>query len=67
MLTLKEALQRGVLVEIVDDDLRVAVALQLDDHARVFVRFVANIADVGEHLFVHQIGDALDQLARFTL
>ena len=37
MLTLKDDLQRGVLVEVVDDDLRIAVALQLDDHARVLV------------------------------
>ena len=37
------------------------VALQLDDHARVFVRLIANRGDVGQHFFVDQIGDALDQ------
>ena len=37
------------------------VALQLDDDARVFVRLVADRGDVGEDLFVHQLGDALDQ------
>ena len=55
------AFHRGVLVEIVDDDLRIAVALQLDDDPRVFVRLVANGADVGQHLFVHQRRDAFDQ------
>ena len=48
MLTLNDDLQRGVLVEIVDDDLRIAVALQLDDDARVLVRLVAHRADVGD-------------------
>ena len=55
-------LERGVLVEIVDDDLRIAVALQFDDHAGVFVGFIANIADALEDLLVHELGDALDQL-----
>ena len=53
--------ERGVLVEIVDDDLRIAVALQLDDHAGVLVRLVAHVADAGEDLLVHQLRDALDQ------
>ena len=55
-------LERGVLVEIVDQDLRIAVALQLDDHAGVFVRLIAHVADAGEDFLVHQFGDALDQL-----
>ena len=68
MLTLNDDFQRGVLVEIVDDDLRIAVALQLDDDARVLVRLVAHRGDVGEDLLVHQIGDALRPAsARFTL
>jgi hypothetical protein len=55
-------LQRGHLVELVDDDLGDGVALELDDDARAFVRFVAHVGDVGELLFVDQRGDALDQL-----
>ena len=35
-------LQRGVLIKIVDNDLGIGVALELDDHARVFVRFIAD-------------------------
>ena len=50
-----------MLVEIVDDDLRIAVALQLDDDARVFVRLIADRGDVAENFFVHQLGDPLDQ------
>ena len=38
--------ERGVLVEIVDDDLRIAVALEFDDDAGVLVRLVAHVADV---------------------
>ena len=47
----KGGLQRGVLVEVVDDDLGDGVALELDDHARVFVGFVADGGDVGEDPF----------------
>src|SRR4051794_5041274 len=54
-------LHRGVLVEIVDDNLGIAVPLQFDDDAGVFVRFVTNRADIRQDLAVHQIGDALDQ------
>ena len=59
----KTRFQRRLLVKIVDDDLGDGVALEFDDHARVFVRFVADGGDVGEalYLFVHQFGDALDE------
>ena len=57
----ERAFHRGVLVKIVDHDLRVCVALQLDHYPRVFVRFVTNRSDVGQHFFVHQRRDALDQ------
>ena len=53
--------QRRVFVEVVDDDLRVGVTLQLDHNARVFVRFVADGADVRDRLLVDEIGDALDE------
>ena len=49
---------RGHLVELVDDDLAHRIALQLDDHARPFVRLVANVGDVGQFLLVDQLGDA---------
>ncbi len=55
------AFHRGMLVKVVDDDLRIAIALQFDDDARVFVRFVPDRRDVGQHLVVHQFRDALDQ------
>ena len=54
-------LERGVLVEIVDHHLGDGVALQLDDHAGVLVRLVADGADVGDNLLVHQPRDALDE------
>ena len=38
----ERAFHRGVLVEIVDDDLRIRVALQLDNDPRVFIRLIAN-------------------------
>ena len=54
-------LQRGVLVEIVDDDLGDGVPLELDHHPRVFVGLIAHRGDVADDLFVHQLGDALDE------
>jgi hypothetical protein len=56
-----------VLVEIVDDHLGQRVALDFDDDAGVFVRFVAHGGDVRDDLFVDKLGDALDQHARLTL
>ena len=64
LLTAKEDFQRGVLVEIVDDDLRIRVALEFDDDAGVLVRFVAHVGDFGETFLVDQLGDALDQRRR---
>ena len=52
----------GVLVEIVDEDLRVTVSLEFDDHAGILIRFIANITDALEDFFVDQLGDALDEL-----
>src|SRR5439155_20852188 len=52
---------RGVLVEIVNYDFRISVALQLDYHPGVFVRFVTDRGDVGKNFVVHQLRDALDQ------
>jgi len=52
--------ERRELVKIVDDDLRNRVALQLNDHAGIFIRLIAHCGDVGNYFFVHQLGDALD-------
>ena len=57
----ERALQRGVLVEVVDDNLGVGVAFEFDDDPRVFVRFVTDGADVGDRLLVDQIGHPLDE------
>ena len=55
-------LHLGVLVELVEDDLRLGTALELDDDAHaVAVALVAHVADVVDDLFVDQLGDALDE------
>ena len=57
-------LQRGVLEELVERDLRDRVALQLDldPHAGA-VGVVGEIGDLGDHLLVDEIGDLLDHAA----
>ncbi len=56
-------LHLGVLVELVEHDLRLGAALELDDDAHaVAVALVAHVADVVDDLFVDQLGDALDEL-----
>ena len=52
--------QLGEFVELVDDHLRHSVALELDDHARVFVRLIAHGRDVGDGLVVGQRCDFLN-------
>ncbi len=55
-------LHLGVLEELVEHDLGLAVALQFDHDAHaVAVAFVANVGDVVDDLVVHQLRDALDQ------
>ena len=57
------ALQRGVLVQVVEDDLADLAALQVDDdpHA-VAIRFVADVGNAFDGLLAHQFRDPLDQL-----
>ncbi len=56
-------LQRGMAVELVQDDLGVGVALQLDDEAHaVAVALVAHVGDALDELVAHAFGDALLQL-----
>ena len=51
-----------VLVEVVQDQLRLFAALDLDHHAHaVAVGFVAHVGDAFDLLGLHQLGDALDQ------
>ncbi len=55
-------LHRRLLVEVVEDDLGVLAALELDDDAHaVLVGLVAQLGDALELLAAHQLGDALDQ------
>ena len=50
------------LVEFVEDDLRLFVALDLDDDAHaVAVAFIANVGDAFDFLVLNQLGDVLDQ------
>ena len=59
-------LHLGVLEEVVEDDLRLFVALHFDDDAHaVAVAFVANVGDAFDLLVLDQLGDVLDQ-ARFV-
>ena len=56
-------LHRGVLEELVEHDLRLATALQLDDDAHaIAIALVAHVADLVDHLVVHQFGNMFDQL-----
>ena len=57
-------LQLGVLVELVEHDLRDArVGLELDDDAHALaVRLVAQVADLGELLLAYEVGDLRDEL-----
>ena len=56
-------LHLGELVELVEHDLRLGVALELDHDAHaVAIGLVAQIADALDALVVHQLGDALDDV-----
>ena len=54
-------LQAGVLVELVQHDLRnrVALELDLDAHAGA-VRVVGEVGHLGDHLVLDEVGDLLD-------
>src|ERR1043165_7781248 len=57
------ALQRGVLVQVVEDDVADLAAFQVDDDAQpVAIRFVANVGNALDRLFAYQLRDALNQL-----
>src|SRR3954466_5705879 len=48
-------------VEIIDDDLRNPVPLQLDHDARILIGLIANGGNIRNDFFIHQFGDALNQ------
>ena len=57
----ERGLQRREAVELVEHDLALGVALELDDDAiAVAVGFVAQVGDALDLLIAHQLGDALD-------
>ena len=59
----KARLQRGVAVELVEDDVGLGIALQFDDDAQALaVALVAQIGDALDQLLADGLGDALDQL-----
>ena len=55
------AFHRRVFVKIVDDDLWIRVAFQLDNHTCIFIGFIANGANVREHFSIYQLGNAPNQ------
>ena len=55
-------LHGGVLVQVVEHERRVVVALHLDDDAHALaVALVPDIRDAGEALVLHELGDLLDE------
>ena len=59
----KAGLQRGVAVELVEDDVGLGIALQFDDDPYpVAIALVTQFGDPVDQLFPHALGDALDQL-----
>ena len=59
---LEAFLHLRVLVELVENDLRLGSALEFDDDAHaVAVGFVAHVGDVFDVFVVDQLRDALDQ------
>ena len=54
-------LEGGLLEELVDDDLGLLAALELDDDAGVLVGLVAQVADAVDLLLGDQLGDARDE------
>src|SRR3546814_8689117 len=56
----ERGLERGVAIELVQDDVRIGVALQLDHDAHaVAVALVAQIGDALDGLLLDDLGDAL--------
>ena len=58
----KTTLQRGVLVEVVDDHLGNRIPLELEHNADGFIRLIAGVTDPIQLLFLHQFRHPFDQL-----
>ena len=59
----EHTLHRGVLVEIVQDNVRHFAALEFDHHAHPgLVGFVAQLGDALDFFFLHQLGDLFEQV-----
>ncbi len=54
-------LQRGVLVKVVENDLRAGITLEIDNHAGVFVRLISDGANLRKNLGIRQFRDALNE------
>ena len=50
-----------MLVEVVNDNLGIAIALEVDDHAGIFGALIAHITDAGEDFFIREVRDALHE------
>ncbi len=62
MLSGKRDLQRGGAEQRLHQHLRLhAAGLGLEDQADLFGAFVADVAEQGQLLFLHQLGDLLDE------
>src|SRR5204862_1775860 len=59
--------QRGMLEEIVEDDFRVAVALELDDHARVLIRLIATATRKRSEEHTSELQSRRDLVCRLLL
>ena len=57
----ERGLEGGLLEELVDDDLGLLAALELDDNAGVLVGLVAQVADAVDQLLRNEVGDARDE------
>ena len=58
--------ERGEFIEIVDENLRIPVALEFDNYAGVFVGFVANVADARRTFSLTSSAIRLTSSARLT-
>src|SRR6201997_3675728 len=59
----ESALQSGMLIEVIQDHIRVCVPFELDLNPGIFIGQIANIAYVCDHLFLNQRGNAFDQFS----
>ncbi len=56
------ALELGVLIEVIEDGLRVRGSFELDDNADIGRRLITQILHAFELLIAHEVGDARDEV-----